>query len=169
MTGATRARIRSQEARSLKQGSSQRQRWSAGRLMVLAMHGRAIVSSPYIGVRQKLDAVAELTSLGPVVHTALVVLLLAVTPFLPFGVWLAGALGFGAVRNLLYAALGVTVDPEPKRAAVAFGFLPVYALWRLVIQVKTLANLGDKPWIRTARHTDPAHEVADTRVARSAS
>jgi hypothetical protein len=53
---------------------------------------------------------------------------------------------------MIYAVLGVTRVAEPVRAALAFAYLPFYAVWRLGVQVSALGMLGEKPWVRTGRH-----------------
>jgi len=147
------ARVGAQEARSLKQSSSQRKRWAAGKLTVLRRHAWPIL----IGARnahQKLDAIAELLQIGPAVHFGFVLIL-------GFLLWLSGApgrelalvlLGASLLRPVVYTLLGISVDPEPVRAALAFSYLPFYTVWRVGVQLRALAMLGNKPWIRTARH-----------------
>jgi hypothetical protein len=34
---------------------------------------------------------------------------------------------------------------------LAFAFLPLYLVWRVVIAAASLRLLGDTPWVRTAR------------------
>lgn len=152
--GVPAAHTYSQEARSLAQGSSQRSRWAAGKLTVLFRYARGLLVSPLIGWRQKLDAFAELTAFGPVVHTGLAVALAAAAWLLapPGAPWLVALLLGSLVRAALLTLLALRHDPEPGRALRAFLYLPLYAIWRLGVQVKSFAMVGDKPWVRTARH-----------------
>jgi len=147
------AHLYAQEARSLKQSSTQRQRWTAGKLTVLARLAGPLLGSRKIGPAQKLDAVAELTSQGPVVHLGLVIVLAALTVFLhpPGADWLLLALAAAVVRPAVYTLASLTVQPDPVRSALAFAFLPFYLVWRLGAAVAALRQLGDKPWVRTAR------------------
>jgi 1,2-diacylglycerol 3-beta-glucosyltransferase len=148
------ARVLSQEARSLRQSASQRKRWSAGRLDVLWRHWRSVVGSACIGARQKLDIVAELAQPGPAVQLGVVALVATLIVLLqpPAAIWLLLALGLGLAYQALYAVLGVMADPEPLRAALAFVYLPGYAVWRLGVQFAALALVGSRSWIRTGRH-----------------
>jgi len=61
-------------------------------------------------------------------------------------------LGISLVRPAVYTIFGVAVDREPIRALLAFSYLPFYTVWRVGVQLRALAMLGNKPWVRTARH-----------------
>jgi cellulose synthase/poly-beta-1,6-N-acetylglucosamine synthase-like glycosyltransferase len=141
-----------QEAHTLRQSLSQRERWTAGRLTVLARCGLPLVRSGRLGFRQKLDAVAELSYPGPALHLGVallgigLVLLLRLPPAI--GLLLLASL----LRPLAYAVLALRAQPDPARTVMAFAFLPVYALWRVGAAASALRMLGDKPWIRTPRH-----------------
>jgi hypothetical protein len=113
-----------------------------------------IVTSKKINFHQKLDALAELLSVGPAVHLAGVAGLIAVTLLLnvPGAAWLSIALAASVARLSLYTATAICIDPAPLRALSAFAFLPFYAVWRLWLQLSALRMLGDQPWIRTQRH-----------------
>jgi cellulose synthase/poly-beta-1,6-N-acetylglucosamine synthase-like glycosyltransferase len=151
------ARLFSQEARSLSQSSTQRQRWTAGKLTVLVRHLGAVLRSRRIGLRQKLDAAAELSAPGPVVQlgvaaTASLAIALLGAGRVPGAAWLLAALWIPILRLGTYAMAGLFAQPDPLRAAVAFLFLPAYAAWRLATAVISLRMIGDKPWVRTVRH-----------------
>ena len=148
------ARLYSQEARSLRQSESQRRRWAAGKMSILGSVTWPLVTSKKISFHQKLDALAELLSVGPAVHLAGVAGLIALTLLLnvPGAAWLSIALAASVARLALYTAIAIWIDPAPLRALSAFAFLPFYAVWRLWLQLSALRMLGDQPWIRTQRH-----------------
>ena len=148
------ARLFAQEARSLGQSSSQRQRWTAGKLTVLIRHLGALIRSPHIGLAQKLDSAAELSAPGPVVQLGLVMAASAGTWLLrvPGAEWLTVALWVPILRLATYGLIGLATQPHPLRTAAAFAFLPVYAAWRLGTALVSLKMVGDKPWVSTARH-----------------
>lgn len=148
------ARIYSQEARSLRQSSSQRQRWTAGKFTVLGRYGWPLLRSPRIRPRQKLDALAELTAPGPVVLLGTAILLGIASWLLPIPGAAVVAMAFFAsvVRPLAYTAAALGSDPEPGKAVLAFSFLPLYLVWRLGVQARAMAMVGNRPWIRTERH-----------------
>jgi hypothetical protein len=152
------ARLYAQEARSLTQVSSQRKRWAAGRLAVLGRYWRSIVSSPAIGDRQKLDAIAELLAPGPVVHLGLVAAITAaVLVELPgFPAWALGLCWASLLRPVVYCTAALAVAPGRLRAIAAFLYLPVYAVWRLGVEGKALLSMGNRSWVRTARHVPEA-------------
>src|SRR5207247_10275322 len=91
---AWRARLYAEEARSLRQSQSQRQRWTAGKLTVLFRYVRRLLHSRSVDAYRKLDAIAELPATGPAVHLGVVValataLLVSNAPGAP---WVVGAL-----------------------------------------------------------------------------
>jgi cellulose synthase/poly-beta-1,6-N-acetylglucosamine synthase-like glycosyltransferase len=153
---APRARLYAQEARSLPQCSSQRQRWTAGKLTVLVRMAPRLLVSRQIALRQKLDAIAELAAPGPAVHLGLVLLFSTVAAVLrlPATVALELLLGASLVRPVAYAAVALGRQPEPARVLRAFAFLPVYTLWRIGAVAQAMRMLGDKRWVRTERHRD---------------
>jgi cellulose synthase/poly-beta-1,6-N-acetylglucosamine synthase-like glycosyltransferase len=146
------ARVSAQEARTLAQSSSQRKRWAAGKITVLTQLGPRLLRARSVSGWQKLDVLAELTAPGPVVHAAVAVLLGLAALALPGTAILVALLGVSVLRVMIYAVLGVTRVAEPVRAALAFAYLPFYAVWRLGVQVSALGMLGEKPWVRTGRH-----------------
>ncbi len=148
------AHVYAQEAQSLRQSATQRQRWTAGRLTVLGRLGPRILRSSHIGLRQKLDALAELSAPGPALHLGLVLLLATIATLLHLPGWsaLVATLGASLLRPVAYTVAALAVDPHPGRAIRAFAFLPLYALWRIGAAGQALRMVGDKPWIRTERH-----------------
>jgi len=154
--GVPGAHIRAQEAASLRASTSQRQRWTAGKVAVLLRYTWPLVRSREAGVARKLDALAELTAVGPVLHAGVVCLAVTTTLLVrPSGwTWIAVLLLAGLLRPLLYTVAAIWKDPEPLGAVRAFLFLPFYAVWRLYAALTTLAMLGGRgarPWVRTAR------------------
>jgi cellulose synthase/poly-beta-1,6-N-acetylglucosamine synthase-like glycosyltransferase len=165
------ARVFAQEARSLKQSASQRRRWAAGKITVVRDRLPSLLRSARASWRQKLDVVAELTSVGPAVQAGIVALLVAIVLLLdlPGAPWLAGALVLSLARLAAYTLLAIAADPEPVRTALAFAYLPFYTLWRLVVQLGALRMLGDKPWVRTERHVAADGDPPTSTPARSSS
>jgi 1,2-diacylglycerol 3-beta-glucosyltransferase len=152
--GVEGARLFAQEACSLRQSSTQRQRWTAGKLTVAFRHLGALIRSRHIGLCQKLDSAAELSSPGPVVHLGLAASASALIGLLhaPGVAWLLVALWIPIARLAGYALVGLTKQPDPRRTAVAFLFLPIYAAWRLATALVSLKMVGGATWVRTTRH-----------------
>jgi cellulose synthase/poly-beta-1,6-N-acetylglucosamine synthase-like glycosyltransferase len=151
--GVPGALIRAQEAASLQAGGSQRRRWTAGKVGVLLRYAWPLMRSREAGAARKLDALAELTAVGPVLHAGIVSLAVAATALVrpPGWDWIAAVLLAGLLRPLIYTVIAMGSDPEPMAALRAFLFLPFYAVWRLYTALTTLAMLGGRPWVRTAR------------------
>jgi len=148
------AHVYAQEAQSLRQSSTQRQRWTAGKLTVLARLGPRLLLSRRIGTRQKLDAMAELAVPGPALHLG-IVLVAAVTAVAlhpPGALALVAASAASLLRPVVYTIAALALQPDPAQAVRAFAFLPLYAVWRLGAAARALRMVGDKPWVRTERH-----------------
>jgi len=144
--------VYAQEAHTLRQSLTQRQRWTAGKLTVLARYGLAMVRSRRVSLRQKLDAVAELSAPGPVLHLGLASLGVGAALLVGSAPGIVPLLLATLLRPGAYAVLALCVQPDPAKALAAFAFSPVYAFWRVGAAAGALRMLGDKPWIRTQRH-----------------
>ena len=148
-----RARVYSQEAASVRTAGTQRQRWRAGRLAILFRLGPAVVFGSGPSARQRLDLVADLVSPGPAALLG-VVAVLAPAAFLlpiPAATWIGLGLLASLVRPAIYTVLTIAAQPDPLRVLGSFLYLPVYTVWRLLIELKTLTRVGDGRWIRTER------------------
>jgi hypothetical protein len=157
--GAPAARVASQEARTLAQSASQRRRWTAGKLTVLGRYASALLRSRAIDGIQKLDALAELSAPGAALHLGLVGCASAAALLLhpPGGAALAAGLIGTLLRPTIYCLAALRVDPAPWAVLRALTFLPIYTLWRVGVAFGALTHLGDRPWVRTARH--PTHHA----------
>jgi len=154
MRHAGAADLFSQESRSLQEGATQRRRWIAGRFHILREWGPRLLRSTNIGWRQKLDAIVELALPAPVLH--LVVVLTVVAAALVgvrgnLGSWIA-YLAIASLSAIVFNTLtAIWRHPQPWRTVSSFFMLPVYAVWRLVVIVGTLATVRDTTWRRTSR------------------
>jgi len=148
------AHLYAQEARSLKQSASQRRRWTTGRLDVLLSHYGPLMRSRATSGFQKLDAVAELLGLGPAAHAAIVAIVIVILALTnpPGAIWLILLLAISVGRLVLYTLLAIGRGPDPWATLRAFAFLPLYAVWRLGVQLRSMIAVGDKTWVRTSRH-----------------
>ncbi|MBD0320827.1 MAG: glycosyltransferase [Gemmatimonadetes bacterium] len=153
------ARIFSQEAKSLRQSSSQRQRWTGGRMSIMLGQSGPLLRSTRIGIHQKLDLLAEITAQGPVVQAgaALVLSMLLLWLQPPGAPLLLAALAASVLRLAAYTILALRLDPEPGRALLAFLHLPFYMVWRIGVQLASMRLArGVGAWVRTARHAPAA-------------
>ncbi|HEX4633014.1 MAG TPA: glycosyltransferase family 2 protein [Gemmatimonadales bacterium] len=149
------AHLYAQETKSLRQSGRQRRRWMLGKWAVLAAWGGRLLASKRTSLHQTLDAVGELISPGPALHLSLVVAAWTVAGFAGVGPDAALlALTASLVRPAVYAGIGIARDPEPRRAARAFGFLPFYAAWRLVGALGAILTASSARWERTERHAE---------------
>lgn len=152
---AQRALLLSQEARSLAQGQTQRVRWLAGRSWVLRQWWRAVVASRRTGPLQKLAALTELAMPSPVLHGALALVLAAIAALLPTpaGHIVAVLALLSLASPLLSTVLVIARHPEPVPTIAAFARLPMYAMWRVVVAVRTLLLGSGLEWRKTERHS----------------
>ena len=151
---ASAANLFSQEARSLREGATQRRRWLAGRLYIIREWGPRLLRSPHIGWRQKLDALVELGLSGPVLHLVAAVVAVAVALMGVGGKlgWWIACLAAASLSALVITTITVIGrHPQPWRTVSSFFMLPLYAGWRLVVVLGTLVTLRDRTWRRTAR------------------
>jgi len=147
------ARIRAQEAATLRDSTAQRGRWTAGKLAVLFQYAGPLLRSTRATFAQKLDGLAELSAPGPVLHLATVLLAIAPLALIhpPGATRIAGLLLATLLRPALYACIALARDPAPWTAIRAFAFLPFYAIWRIGAGVVALGMLRKAKWVRTAR------------------
>jgi cellulose synthase/poly-beta-1,6-N-acetylglucosamine synthase-like glycosyltransferase len=151
---ATDSVMRGQEAHTLAQGATQRKRWQAGKLAVFRDYWRSILTSPSISAHQKLDTIAELAALGPVLHATIAMPLAMVMGFAPsHPARIVGAL-FGAslIPVLGWASITLCRYPQRGRALRALAHLPVYAVWRVAVGVQAFATARRRVWHRSPRH-----------------
>lgn len=149
------ARLGSLQAEGLSQSSIQRRRWQAGRWQVLRNYFRPLLRSPAIGWRQKLDAIAELTSPGPVVHATLAVASCGVLLLFPSSLGNLVIILF-LVSLLPLAAWSVWAirrEKERWQLLLALTRLPLYAVWRLLVLVRTTVTARRAIWVRSPRRS----------------
>ncbi len=149
------ARLLSQEVQGLRQGKSQRERWTHGRRAALRRFAGPLLRSDRIGWLQKLDAVLELGLPGPVVAASLAFAFAGVAFLLVGGGTgaLIAAIAIGSQLPLVVATLIVTVrHPHPGRVFLALVRLPVYAVWRIGVAVGTWVGVANLAWTRTQRN-----------------
>jgi cellulose synthase/poly-beta-1,6-N-acetylglucosamine synthase-like glycosyltransferase len=163
--GARRARVYSQEARSLGQGWSQRLRWRGGRLSVLLRHWRGVIGGSGITLHQRIDTLGELVLPGPATQFGLLLpIILTVFLLQPPAVFIVVALAsLPVLRWLIYTLLALTRADQPVATLASMLFLPIYTIWRLRAELAALRWIGDRPWIRTRRHAPVNHSSAGTR------
>lgn len=149
------ARLLSQEVRALRQGKTQRERWTRGRRAALQRFAGPLFGSDRIGWLQKLDAVLELGLPGPVVAASMAVVAGGLALWLVGG-WPGVVIAAIAVMSqlpLAYATIAVTLrHPHPGRVVLALVRLPVYAAWRLGVALGTWIGVANTGWTRTQRN-----------------
>ena len=115
----------------------------------------ALFRAPNVSLHQKLDALAELAVPAPTVQGSLAVLIgsgLIVTQ--PSGwVLIMALLLLGPSRIGVLAALAIVRRKQVTQDLLAFGSLPFYSAWRMVVAMKSILPRSSKrSWIRTERN-----------------
>jgi cellulose synthase/poly-beta-1,6-N-acetylglucosamine synthase-like glycosyltransferase len=147
------ARIRAQEAATLRQGYAQRQRWSSGRNVLYRRARRAIAT----GLRSRrltlVDAGVEL--LLPTYSKQMNQTLLGLAVALLLRERAPGLLPAVLVA-LAYQGAEIAVALRRMRAGPAFlaslAFAPVFLAWKAVIDLLAVIGFRRNLWARTARH-----------------
>ncbi|MDQ3698085.1 MAG: glycosyltransferase family 2 protein [Gemmatimonadota bacterium] len=152
------ALLRSQEARTLAQSSTQRRRWQAGRWLALRDYWRPLLTSRRIGWRQKLDALAELSAPGPVVHAAVAGAAGAGLMLLPGrSAQVLGAIFWISLAPIAgWTAAAWARHPDRGELLVAMVRLPFYAIWRLAVAALAVSTGRRGAWHRSPRHSPEA-------------
>lgn len=148
------ARLGSQEAKSLTQSSTQRRRWQAGRWIVFQQYAGAIVRSSKISWPQKIDALAELSAPGPVLHASIATLFAVILALLPGPLPKATAAAFAisVLPTLVWTGLAVQRQSNRGEVLRALARLPFYAGWRVVVAIMAVSTARQGTWQRSPRH-----------------
>jgi 1,2-diacylglycerol 3-beta-glucosyltransferase len=146
--------LHAQEAHSVGRSSTQRTRWQAGRMAVLRHYCVPLLKMS--GVAQKLDALAELSSPGPIVHAALAIVLALALALMPTEVTRVVALLFAlsVLPMIGWTAAAWIRDPNRLAVAGALARLPFYAVWRVGVAVLALKRGRGLEWKRSPRHAE---------------
>lgn len=150
-----RARIASQEPRSISQSATQKRRWTAGRWHVLTRFGWRIATARQLSVLQRLDTLCELANPGPVTHVgsmAIVLFVALVTVDPPALLGAAVPVTVGVAPYLVAYGLALYQHPRPMSAIKALARLPVYAIWRLPVGLRSMLVQRSDAWKATKRH-----------------
>ena len=151
---AQKAKLLSQEAGSLKAGENQRRRWAAGRADVLRRWGHRIMTSKSIDGIQKLDALVELSTPSPIIHTvmALAVATIAFTALPDGAAWPIAIISLTSLLPfLITTSAALARHPEPGRTLWAFLWLPFYMVWRITLAVRGTLGAPLTEWRKTER------------------
>jgi hypothetical protein len=154
------ARLLSQEVRALRQGRSQRERWTRGRRAALRRYAGDLLRSERIGWLQKLDAIVELGLPGPVVTASMATGVAGLGSLVVGDAlgWAIAGVALGSQLPLVVATTAVTLrHPAPGRVLLALARLPVYAAWRVGVALGLWVGTANMTWTRTQRN-----EAADS-------
>jgi cellulose synthase/poly-beta-1,6-N-acetylglucosamine synthase-like glycosyltransferase len=146
-----RARLYAQEAASISAAGTQRLRWEAGKWDILRAYGHSVVMSR-LSLRQRIDALGEISHHGPVVHAG--VAIAVGSPLLAFP-GIPRVLGAAALATVIPLIIGVAITlsgrPDWLRLLVSMAGIPLYLVWRVGILLMGMLPNSRKRWIRSPR------------------
>lgn len=151
------AHVYHQESVNLKQASSQRLRWSGGRFQVLRMFGPSLLMA---GIKSQslmcLDASLPLVFPNPSLGMNLTVvgLMFAALVWFVTGqtVFVAWMLLLAALQFLMFV-VGVFHTKEPLASGLSLFVAPVFLVWKMGIDLLSMAGAGAKEWKPTVRRS----------------
>lgn len=150
-----RARVYHQESSTLRQATSQRIRWSSGRIAVLAKYGlgmfaRGLWDRNIVAVDASLPLIFPNPSLGINLTIGGAVLSLLLGPRshgLTFVTWF-GILALAQIAMFVYGAF-LTRDKWNNVASLVVA--PAFLAWKMGIDVLSAFGVGRKTWVKTQR------------------
>jgi len=148
------AKVYHQESLSLRQATSQRMRWSSGRLAVAKRYGFALLRA---GIKElnvvKFDAGLSLILPNPSLGMNATLLCLAVALLGSGGQIDAFTIWFVLLAAIQFAVfiVGVFYTRNRLKKLLAVLIAPVFLVWKLVIDALSVLGVGRKKWIRTER------------------
>jgi cellulose synthase/poly-beta-1,6-N-acetylglucosamine synthase-like glycosyltransferase len=148
--------VYAQEARSLNQARTQRLRWGTGKWYIVRRFAGPLIASR-LRIRQRLDALAEITHQGPILHSAAAVTLAA--PLLGQSGYLRvlGLTLLGTVLPIfIWTAMSLRRQPDPVRLLGALACVPLYTIWRLGVFIFAGVRSSHQRWIRSPRQSATA-------------
>ena len=148
-------RVYHQESTSLRQGTSQRLRWSSGRFAIVWKYGFGLL---YRGVidrnLKKIDASLPLIFPNPslginitLVAFALSFLFLSGTEKNAFILWFFSLL---LIQFLIFVT-GIIYSQNKLKTFLSLLFAPFFLIWKMTIDILSLLGFGRKKWVRTFR------------------
>ncbi len=145
------AKVYHQESRELKQATSQRMRWSSGRILIAYKKGIQIFFTG-IALRNFLMVDASLSLLFPnpsmAINLTLITLLVSLIFSIKSFILTATILTFAQICFFL---IGILYTQNKLQKLFAMILSPIFLAWKLVIDILSLFGFGRKKWIRTKR------------------
>jgi hypothetical protein len=150
-----------QEATSLKQGTTQRQRWATGRRALNARARAAIVRGLRAGSLHQVDAGLDLLMPAYSKHlnwTAVALVLGALATPATFGpLCVAGA---ALLYQIAEVGVAMRIMGAGPQLIASLAFAPVFLLWKAAIDALAVVGFRRDAWIRTERQPHTEHQPA---------
>jgi len=148
-----RAKVFAQEASSFGQAYTQRVRWSAGRMQLSGLGVRLLVEGAKRRNVHLMDA--ALTFLLPnyamLANLTIACLIPVMLLDVPAGTVLAIWFGILLAGQALYLLLGIVMARPSNKLLLSLAFAPVFLVWKVMVDVLSIAHLRQSNWVRTKR------------------
>ena len=149
------ARIYHQESSSLRQATSQRFRWSGGRLAIAWKYGLRIFYRGMIeGSLRKIDASLPLILPNPSLGMNIAITGFVLSLFLPtvtykygFVMWFSSL----AVLQFVIFMTGIMYTRNKLSKFWSLFVAPVFLIWKMGIDFLSALGMGRRTWVRTER------------------
>lgn len=150
------ALLHSQEASSISQSATQRRRWQAGKALVFSSYAPKLIRSRRVRFLQKMDALGELATPGPVVHFTIAVVL--ILSLILTSVGSAQAVAWLFILSLLPTVIWTMAilikQPNKVQLFLAMLRLPAYAIWRVFVALLAIGTARSGGWYRSPRQNE---------------
>jgi cellulose synthase/poly-beta-1,6-N-acetylglucosamine synthase-like glycosyltransferase len=152
------AHIHAQEAASLQQARSQRERWARGihqlRAGARRMLGRALARRDWVLAEAALSAL--LPSYSKHMNLTLLAAALLGTASLlaaqPGAAWAWALLGLALGLQLAEFGLALWIMRAGWRQLASLALAPLFLAWKAALDLRVWLGSGSSAWVRTARH-----------------
>jgi len=146
------ARVYHRESVNLIQATSQRLRWSSGRLAIATKYGiRLFISGVKSFSILKIDAAMPLLLPNPSLGISLTILMLIVCLIAPYWENVTGWFGLLCILQLAFFLTGLMYVEDKKKKLLAILFAPIFLVWKSGLDLLSVAGIGRKFWVRTER------------------
>jgi len=156
-----RAKVFAHEASSFGQAYTQRVRWSAGRMQLTVVGLRLLFDA--LKKRNIYMADAALTFLLPnyamLANLTIAGLILIELVNIPARAALTIWFGALLLAQIFYLFLGVVIAKPSRKILVSLGFAPFFLLWKVMIDLISLAHLRQSTWVRTRRISSESDQL----------
>lgn len=141
-----------QESKEIRQATSQRLRWSSGRIQIIYKSGISLFLKGLFELNfKKIDATFPLLFPNPSMAVNMNLLCMLSTIVCRYN-RLTILLGICLFTQLVIFLIGICFVKKPWKKLLSIFLAPLFLVWKMTIDILSLFGFGRKNWIRTKRH-----------------